>query len=751
MPLEINNKTFDLVTLDFETAYDQEYSLKSKHLNTIDYIRHERFHAHGVGIKRSDKKTKWVTGAAIRKELDKIDWTSTALLCHNTAFDGFILHERYGIHPAFYLDTMLMARAAHGANAKVGLDFLAKIHGLAGKTKAGALVNVKGKWALTADESRQLGSYCVDDCDDTYALFHKLYAHVPDDELRLIDLTLRMFCDPVLLLDEERCRREYQREVDEKQAALDYVKALCTVKDLQSAEKFAQLLRDQGVEPPMKVSLTTGEPTYAFAKTDFEFVELMEEGPPVVQALCAARVRNKTTTNETRALRFLNTGLNGQLVPVALNYCGAHTFRWSGGQKMNMQNLMRGGELRRSLIAPPGYVIVVADSAQIEARTLAWLAGEAAIVEAFAAKQDVYKLMASRIYNKPVEQITKDERFVGKVCLGPDTLVLTKRGYIPITKVEDDDWVFDGEQWVPHGGLSDNGVMRCIEAYGLTATFDHEIFTGTRWEYWEDVVEGKEKYAAALRAANSDACPPTSSPRSKYVKCNVYDLLNCGPRKRFTVMSKHGPIIVHNCVLGLGYGMGGQKLNDTLAKGAMGPKVILPLDETKRIVNMYRMSNVHITKLWKKAEEILIDMILGRTGTYGPLEWMKNAIRMPNGLFMQYNELSGEIYQGRGGVTRLSDAWYRGKRDAKTYIYGGSATENWVQSLARCIVAEQMLTVSERYRIITMSHDEIVALAPENEAEECLAFMLEVMSTAPEWAPGLPLAAEGGYDVCYSK
>lgn len=197
--------------------------------------------------------------------------------------------------------------------------------------------------------------------------------------------------------------------------------------------------------------------------------------------------------------------------------------------------------------------------------------------------------------------------------------------------------------------------------------------------------------------------------------------------------------------------MGGQKLNDTLAKGAMGPKVILPLDETKRIVNMYRQSNAHITKFWRKAEEILIDMILGRTGTYGPIEWMKNSVKMPNGLFMQYNELSGEIYQGRGGVTRLSDAWYRGKRGIKSYIYGGSATENWVQSLARCIVAEQLLVISERYKVITMSHDEIVVLAREEEADDCLEFLLATMSTAPEWAEGLPLAAEGGYDQCYSK
>jgi DNA polymerase len=281
---------------------------------------------------------------------------------------------------------------------------------------------------------------------------------------------------------------------------------------------------------------------------------------------------------------------------------------------------MRGGELRRSLLAPPGYRLVVADSAQIEARTLAWLSGEHAIIEAFANKRDVYKMMASAIYNVSEDQVDKEQRFVGKVC-----------------------------------------------------------------------------------------------------------------------------------VLGLGYGMGGSKLNDTLAKGAMGPKVVLPTEETTRIVAAYRAANKSIVSMWRRAEEILIDMILGNTGSYGPFTWGKGHIKMPNGLFMQYANLSGEIRYDRSGRARLSDAWYEGKRGVKTYIYGGSATENWVQSLARCIVAGQMLAVSERYRVVTMAHDEIVCLAKEDEADECLRFMIEAMSTAPPWAEGLPLAAEGGHDVCYSK
>lgn len=57
------------------------------------------------------------------------------------------------------------------------------------------------------------------------------------------------------------------------------------------------------------------------------------------------------------------------------------------------------------------------DSSQIEARMVAWLSGQADLLHAFETGQDVYKLMGSSIYNKPVEDITDPERFVSKVVV----------------------------------------------------------------------------------------------------------------------------------------------------------------------------------------------------------------------------------------------------------------------------------------------------------------------------------------------
>jgi hypothetical protein len=102
---------------------------------------------------------------------------------------------------------------------------------------------------------------------------------------------------------------------------------------------------------------------------------------------------------------------------VFLKPFGAHTMRWAGADKVNPQNLTRGSGLREALAAPRGYVINIADSSQIEARTNAWRAGQTDKLAIFRSGQDVYKYTASKaIYHKPEELITKDERFVGKTC-----------------------------------------------------------------------------------------------------------------------------------------------------------------------------------------------------------------------------------------------------------------------------------------------------------------------------------------------
>jgi DNA polymerase len=164
--------------------------------------------------------------------------------------------------------------------------------------------------------------------------------------------------------------------------------------------------------------------------------------PAVREALEIRREGSKSSVAKLKAL-VNRTSPDGRLRG-ALTYCGAvRTGRFSSSG-VQLQNIPRGygpqtelafealhrgvldvvfpdgigtiAEMLRGFLVGP---FTVADFAQIEARVLAWLAGEEWLLSTFRMKGDPYKLMASRIYGAPVEAIDKDQRFMGKqVILG---------------------------------------------------------------------------------------------------------------------------------------------------------------------------------------------------------------------------------------------------------------------------------------------------------------------------------------------
>lgn len=404
----------DLVTLDFETYYADDYGLSLPRYNTSSYIRDPQFLIHGVGIQCGENEPYWVAGhdEAI-EELQHLDLHERPVLGHHMQFDGFILHEHAGIHPKFYLDTLSMSRAVVGHHVKHNLDSLAQIFELGAKTAG--LLDAKNKRTLSQDETDRLGMYCINDVNLTNLLFWRMYPYLPKEELRLIDLTVRMFCDPRLRVDTTLCRLALEREISHKEATIDATDA--ALEQLRSADQFADLLREQGVEPPMKESPTNPDKQiYAFAKTDPAFRALQVHSSEEVRLLAEARLMARSTIRETRADRLLTEG-DGRPLPVYLNYAGAHTLRWSGGNKLNLQNLPRKGILRLSIMAPEGHKLVIFDLSQIEARFVVLFAEQMDIVDAFASGEDVYVKMAARIYNKPESEITDDERFIGKICI----------------------------------------------------------------------------------------------------------------------------------------------------------------------------------------------------------------------------------------------------------------------------------------------------------------------------------------------
>lgn len=409
-----------LITLDMETFYDKDYSLSK--MTTEEYIRDPRFQVIGVSTMVDNDEPVWVSGPAntILTHLRSLPWQNAMLLCQNTMFDGAILTWRCGIKPKALADTMLMSRAINGVEVSHSLKAIAERLGIG--AKGNEVLNALGKRRtdFTEEQLAAYGQYCINDVALTHHAFHRFMGMgFPKEELKLIDLTLRMFTDPLLELDRAHLEKHLVNVTARKGDLLERA-GVTDKKELMSNPKFAELLRGLGVVPPMKVSPTTGKETFAFAKSDEAFVELAEHENGDVQALVAARLGNKSTLEETRTQRFIDIAKRGSL-PVPIRYYAAHTGRWGGSDKINLQNLPSRGpnakQIKNSIVAPAGYVLIDADSAQIEARMLAWLAEQEDVVQTFANNGDVYKMMASKIYGKPVEAITKEERQIGKVVI----------------------------------------------------------------------------------------------------------------------------------------------------------------------------------------------------------------------------------------------------------------------------------------------------------------------------------------------
>jgi DNA polymerase len=405
----------NIITLDFETYYSQTYSLSK--LTTEEYVRGKEFEVIGVSVKVNDGETQWYSGtySDTKQFLESFDFDDNLALAHNAMFDAAILTWHFGIHPRGWLDTLSMARAIHSTEVGGSLDKLTQHYGLGQKGTAVAQALGKHRLDFTPYDLAEYGEYCVNDVELTYKLFNCMSPDFPALELRLIDLTIRMFSEPVLELSPIQLLTHLHAIQNSKTALLKNV-GMDSREGLMSNDKFAHLLKLLDIDPPRKISPVTGKEAWAFSKTDEGLKALLDHPNLNVQTLVTARLGLKSTQEETRTQRFMGIADRGKL-PIPLRYYAAHTGRWGGDDKVNMQNLGRGSALKRAIYAPKGYMMIDSDSSQIEARTVAWLAGQDDLVQAFEEGKDVYKIMASAIYGKAESEITKEERFVGKTTI----------------------------------------------------------------------------------------------------------------------------------------------------------------------------------------------------------------------------------------------------------------------------------------------------------------------------------------------
>lgn len=412
-----------LLFLDFETYYDDEYSLRK--LNPAEYILDPRYETIICAVKEDGCPSYIVDGPDFPNFIAMFDPATTTTVTFNSLFDNSILAWRYGFVPSLMLDTMGMARALRG-HLLPSLSLEAVARHLGCGEKGHALIKMKG---LHRDEIitephllADFKAYAIQDVELNAAIYHKLIGEFPWAERRLMDLVLRCTIEPCFQVDVTMLQAHLTEVKKQKRELLNAV-GVSRV-DLMSSVKFQQALENYGVDVETKTT-PTGNVIPAFAKTDGFMAELLDDEDPNVRALAMARLGFKSTIEETRAERLLTIAAlpwpSAATMPIPLRYAGAHTLRLSGEWGMNMQNLPteRGSKgkskLRKGLIAPPDHMVVVADLGQIEARLSAWFCGADALLTQFREKLDPYAKLAEAIFGYPVDRKVQIlEGFIGK-------------------------------------------------------------------------------------------------------------------------------------------------------------------------------------------------------------------------------------------------------------------------------------------------------------------------------------------------
>ena len=500
--------------------------------------------------------------------------------------------------------------------------------------------------------------------------------------------------------------------------------------------------------------------------------------PEVLEVLKLRQLTAKSSITKYTTMQELTTNAPDNRARGCFQFYGSHTGRWAG-RKIQLQNLYRNqmsdldsvrqivrmGDtdtlemlysnipevlaelIRTAIIAPEGKTLIVADFSAIEARVIAWVAGEKWKLQAFAEGKDLYCSTASAMFGVPVEKhgVNGELRQKGKIaelaCIAEGSLVLTDKGLVPIEQVTTDMKLWDGEEWVEHEGVVYKGIREVITYEGLTATPDHLVWV----EGQQEPIQLGVASALGLHLIQTGDRGQAQRMALDIRQAKVYDIRNAGRHHRFTV-SDH---LVHNC--GYGGSVGALKAFGAVEMG-------IPESELEGIVTSWREANPNIVKLWWAVGNAAIDLVEGKAkvrhiNSQVGMSFQKGKllIRLPSGRLLVYpgaaigeNRFGGKsiIYEGVNSTTHQWDC---------IDTYGPRLVENIIQAIARDLLTEAILRISKNpdCKIVAHVHDEIIIEADPNKVT--LEDMIKAMCILPDWGEGLILNAAGFTNNYYMK
>lgn len=681
--------------LDFETYYADDYTLSR--MPSEEYIRDPRFQTIGFSIRTdiADERGVWVSGSDeyMADKLRSLDWKNTIITGHNMSeFDSLILSHHYGIAPKFYQCTLQMARAIHGKDVSKSLAALCKKYGLPDKGIEVHAARGKRREDFTPAELAAYGNYCIGDSDRCRELYHILRRELPASELQVSHLFTRMFADARLQLDGELLS-EMLADIKRNNAlSLDYAADMMGV-----AQAPTQELRRLAARTALR--------------SDAQFAKLLDEGFGITPPTKLSPKRKNPDGSPLEVYAFAKTD-------------------------EAMQDMAADDddeELQAIVAARLG-----AKSTQAESRMerLVGIAHRGPLpVPLVYGKTHTHRAAGGgkiNLQNLPRVKGVGDEVRIG-------TLIHTPSGYGRVKRVNAlkrlvmlDDGTIHPMKECRVAGLRD--AITAPEGKVLVVADSSNI----------------ELRVCHLLAGQMDTVEKLRSGIDLY--CDfAQDIYGYAIDKKVHIRERQHGKVGH---LQLQFQSGGASFRRA-ARNTGGIK--LTQEESDITVQVYRKKHSAIRKFWNTAERSIGDIFNGNhrfIDQWGLCRVEKDKVVLPNGMPLNYFNLRRHTFEND---EKQEEKWvYDDKETRKMKVlYGGCLTENLVQALARNAVFDQMLEVEKRWGtpgngVVLTVHDEVVALVDEDDADECLKFMLAQMAQSPKWWPTLPLAAEGGIGVRYA-
>ena len=655
----------DVLLVDFECYFSADYHLgKGKNaLSIVEYVTDPRFRFTGLGVQINDQQPRFIPGPYVPYMITRLKEKfgkalhNCTVVAKNNKFDCLILVEKFGIYPPYTIDIEDLSRY-YDSRMRQGLKDLCKLFKLPDK---GDTKQFKGLYweTMTPEQRLAMKEYCLGDITNEKSLLEILLPMLdnPGVELDLARHTLNLYLKPILNLDTEQAEKigmEMENALSVDLAKVPWVlkyrtKAKPNIPKIMRAKKiFPSILLDvlpDGETVPMKQGKKQMIP--ATAQNDVAFQYLLSHKDEKVRDLCRAKAAcSSWPLHQSKVRRMITQAkCSDGLIRTPLKYYGAHTGRWSGTGGWNPMNLGGKGrgrpihpliaQVRGTLMAPDGYTLIIVDSAQIEARELAWVAHQDDLLKGFADGEDIYSVFATDLFQAKVWKPTEEEK---KTPEGQTADI--RRGFGK-----------DAILGCGYGMGTNTFYDRCRQNDNLRPLFDAGKYD---WDFINRLIKTyRTKYQ----------CIPEFW--TEIAKCFRWPTKYPGERTTYTISD-----------------------NATLE--------------------------------------------FFRSGT-------TTKMQLPSGRVMNYRHAT--VSPKDSSIKYLHG-----------HLWGGSITENLIQAMCRCLLGYWLLCCERcGIKIVLHSYDELVACVPIEEAEYSLATMINIMEQGPEWADGLPLAAEGMISSRYCK